>query len=137
MMSGKSIFTCKQASCNSLISTQFHYTPGVRTWLMQSLRLTQCIRSRPCWGVCATRYACSQHYRLTSKSAYRAPFSAVLSFGVILPTCTEFFDEKVIDSSMNPTFVQLDEDLTEVREAPLLASMIINYSPGLCPHQTK
>jgi len=46
---------------------------------------------------------------------------------------TKLFDEKVINSSMNPIFVQLDEDLTEVREAPLLVSMIINCSQVCVP----
>ena len=46
---------------------------------------------------------------------------------------TKLFDEKAIDSSMNPIFVRLDEDLTEVREASLLVSMVINCSQVCVP----
>ena len=46
---------------------------------------------------------------------------------------TKLFDEKVIDSSMSSFFVRLDDDLTEVREAQLLVSMVINCSQVCVP----
>lgn len=46
---------------------------------------------------------------------------------------TKLFDEKAIDSSMNPIFVRLDEDLTEVREASLPVSMVIIVPKSASP----